>query len=199
MRIRHIFFPILIVFTAALVGCGAGSFFQTSPDGGERSWRKVAVFPAEAGGNAEAGAAVEAALVELMTANKLEVTMPPVLSAKLSARDLQRTVGDYTRKLYILNFSDPELSKQIGEALEIDAFVLPKVEYWGYSKKEGDKDIAKIGIGLILIEAKTGRVLWRGVKYETREYLLLKPPLAGVARDLLKKMVNEMLAAREKG
>ncbi len=192
MRRRRIFFLMIIFLAAVFAGCGAGSFFSASSEKGESSPGKVAVFPAEAMENAAAGAAVENILVELMAAAKSEVISPLILRPKLSGGDLQRLAGEYIRKLSILNFSDPELSKKIGETLEIDAFLLPKVEYWGYSKKEDGKDIAKIGIGLILIEAKTGRVLWRAIKYESREYLLLKPALADVARDLLKKMVNEM-------
>lgn len=196
MRRRYFLFPMLIVLAVFFVGCGAGNFFRTSSDDAEPSLGRVGLFPAEAGGNAEAGSVVDSTLVEFMTANKLQVISPSALSAMLRSRDLQRPVDDYIRKLRILNFSDPELCKKIGSALEIDTFLLSKVEYWGYSKKEGDKDIAKIGIGIILVDAKTGRVLWRGVKYELREYLLLKPALADVARSLLKKMIDEMLTKR---
>lgn len=183
----------IFIIAAAFLGCDALRQARVAPDGQEFPRGRIGLFPADVGRYEEARETVEKSLAELMKDRKTftEVLNPPVLINDLKTAEKQQLVNEYIRKLKILNFSDPEMSKSIGEALGIDAFLLSKVEYWGYST-EKDKDVAKIGLGLIMIEAKTGAILWRAVQYQSRDFLLIRPALADVARDLLKKMINQM-------
>lgn len=190
---RRGFVSLIFILVVASIGCDAARYGRVAPDGQEFARGRLGIFPAEVGRNEEARETIEKTLTELMKDRKTfqEVLNPPVLINDSKTGEKQQLVSEYMRKLLILNFSDPEMSKGIGEALGLDALLFSRVEYWGYSKDK-DKDIAKIGMGLILIEAKTGAVLWRAVQYQTREFLLIKPALTEVTRDLLKRMINEM-------
>jgi hypothetical protein len=43
-----------------------------------------------------------------------------------------------------------------------------------------------------MIEASTGKIMWKAGHHEAESYMLIKPDLANVAKDLIKTMVGEM-------
>jgi hypothetical protein len=104
---------------------------------------------------------------------------------------LRKAVFDYLAKLKTLNFSDLELSKKIGEMSGVEAFLVVQVDYWNYSK-ENDNKVAKVGIGIKTVDAGTGKIIWRAGHHEAEEYVLFKPKLPDVAKNLVKKMIKEM-------
>ena len=83
------------------------------------------------------------------------------------------------------------LSKKIGEKSQVDAFFVISIDFWSYTK-ENDKKIGKVGLGIKMIEASTGKIMWKAGHHKTESYMLIKPDLANVAKDLIKTMVGEM-------
>lgn len=185
---------IVLAFVAILLaGCGWTQYLRLSIPETPQKWGRVGIFPADGMAHKEAEGAVEGIIFDLMGVRLPpgEVIRPGTLRSRLNDEALRQMVADYSEKLYILNFSHPELSKKIGVALEVDTFLFSRIEYWGYSLDRKKRNEARVGMSLIAIEASSGRVLWRGVRYESRDFLFLKPELTGVARSLLRRMVAE--------
>ena len=105
--------------------------------------------------------------------------------------ELRKVYLDYISKLKAVNFSDPEMSKKIGEILKVDAFLIVNVDYWNYTKEEDD-NVGKVVIEIKMIDANTGKILWKAVHYVADKYTLFKPKLSEVAKSLVKKMIGEM-------
>jgi hypothetical protein len=105
--------------------------------------------------------------------------------------ELRKAMADYLSKLKLLNFSDPDLAKKIGELANVDAFLLLSVDSWNYTVENKDK-VAKVSIGMKLIEASTGKIMWKGGQHKAESYMLLKPELTSVARSVILDMVGFM-------
>ncbi len=52
--------------------------------------------------------------------------------------------------------------------------------------------MAKVGISITMIEAKTGKTIWRAAHSRTSEYVIIKPDLPDVARGLIREMIGHM-------
>jgi len=60
-----------------------------------------------------------------------DVVAADALNRQLQSNaDFRNLVIDYKAKLKTVNFSDPEISKKIGEMAKIDAFLVVNVDYW---------------------------------------------------------------------
>jgi hypothetical protein len=70
--------------------------------------------------------------------------------------------ADYTAKLKAVNFSDPDLSRRIGEICRVDAFLVVSLDYWNYTTEATDK-VGKIGLSMKLISAAEGGFFGRPV------------------------------------
>jgi len=113
--------------------------------------------------------------------------------AKLTERDatLRKAVADYLAKLKTVHFSDPDLSRHIGEACNADAFLVVDVNFWNYTT-QGDDTLAKAGFSMELIEARTGRIMWKADHCATKEYTWFKPDLTSFARSVARDMIDQM-------
>ncbi len=67
--------------------------------------------------------------------------------------------------------------------------MLVAVDYWNYTV-EKDKKLAKVSIGLKLIDAETGKIMWKAGHHLAESYMLLKPELSKVARSVVSDMVR---------
>jgi hypothetical protein len=104
---------------------------------------------------------------------------------------LRGRVVDYLTKLKTVNFSDPALSRDIGEDYHVEAFLVVNVDFWNYTVEGSDK-VAKVGFSVDLIEAKTGRIVWRAGHHEVEDYWIMKPDLSDLAKKVASMMINEM-------
>jgi len=89
-----------------------------------------------------------------------------------------------------VNYSDPGLSKKIGETLSIQAFLIVTVDAWSYTVENREK-VARAGLSMKLVEAETGRIAWQAGHDVMKEYSFLKPEL----KDLGRSVINVMIAA----
>ena len=62
------------------------------------------------------------------------------------------------------------------------------VDEWEYTV-EKDEKVAKVGMTMQLYEASTGKLMWKAGHAITESYMLIKPELPKVARDVVSKMV----------
>jgi hypothetical protein len=105
--------------------------------------------------------------------------------------ELRMAVSDYLTKRAKVNFSDPELSRRIGTLTGTEAFLITRADSWNYTV-EDDKKLAKVGISIAMVEAKTGKILWNASHNRVSDYLILKPDLADMARGVIREMTDRM-------
>ena len=172
---------------------GGLRYSKVSPEAKDFHPRGVAVLPADAKAFPQAKSSIDRLLAEVLADRKwFEVVGGEAIERRLATDEaLRQAVTDYLSKLDKVSYSDPELSSKIGELTRTDAFLLPQVDYWNYTT-EGDTKLAKVSLSIRMIEAKTGKTLWIAAHFKASDYLIIKPDLPDVARDLIREMVGYM-------
>lgn len=185
---------ILVIAVLSAVACGGLRFSQLDPAAKDYHPKRIAVFPADVGTYEEARNHIEQIVPGVLMDKKWfnDITDTASLNRQIQANDeLRKTMTDYLSKLQTLNYSDSSLSKKIGELTKTDAFLLVAIDYWNYTV-EKDKKLAKVSVGLKLIDAETGKIMWKAGHHLTESYMLLKPELSKVARSVVSDLVKEM-------
>ena len=185
---------ILIVLMLCLSACGGLRFSQLDPAAENYHPRRIAVFAADVGTYEEARLHIDQIVPGVLVEKKWfeDVVDASSLARQTAANpDLQNALASYLSKLRTLNFSDAELSKQIGDITKTDAFLLVSVDFWNYTT-EKDKKIARVGMAMRLIDAQTGKIMWKAGHTRDESYILLKPALTNVTGSLVSQMVGYM-------
>ena len=94
----------------------------------------------------------------------------------------------YFSRLEMTGQSDKEAAIKLGKALNVDSFLVVRVNSWEYIRKEGD-NIGRVGISLRLIDATTGNTVWKARHEESESYMFFRPNL----KDIANKLANEMI------
>jgi hypothetical protein len=188
---------VVILLSAAFlfVGCGANlRYSQAVPEAQDFHPKRIAAFPADPGTYPDTGGAVDR-IVSAVLVDKgwfADVASAEAVKRLLGTNeDFKKAYTEYLLKLKTVSFSDPDLSKRLSETIPTEAFLLVNVEYWNYTV-ENDNKLAKVGLGMRLVNAATGKVMWRAAHEEAREYKFFKPELPDVAKSLVKDMISGM-------
>ena len=182
------------LFLLAIAGCGGLRYSQVAPEAKDYRPKRVGVLPADVGTYEEARGVLDGIIAGDLVKRKWfeDVVAADTISRQFTVSDeLRKVVVDYLAKLRTVNFSDPEMSQKIGELVQVDAFLVVNLDYWQYTVEHGDR-LAKVGMGLKLIDAGTGIVMWKASHHETEKYRWVKPELAKVAKKLSAMMIDEM-------
>ena len=185
---------VLIICILSAIACGSLRFSQLAPEAKDFHPQRVAIFPADVGNYEEARGVVEKIVAGVLVEKKwfADVTDTENLNRQILANEeLRKAIREYLAKLNTLNFSDPDLSRKIGQLVKVDAFLLVSVDTWNYAV-EKDKKVAKVSMVMKLYEASTGNWMWKAGHHIAESYMLLKPDLSKVARDVARDMVKEM-------
>lgn len=185
---------ILIIAALCIVACGGLRFSQLDPAAKDYHPKRIAVFPADVGTHEEARHAIEQVVPGVLTEKMWfsDVVDTAGLNRQIQANDeLRKAMTEYLSKLQALNYSDPVLSQKIGELTKTDAFLLVSVDYWNYYVEKDDK-LGKVSIGLKMIDAQTGKTMWKAGHDEKEAYTFFKPELSKIARSVVKTMVKAM-------
>lgn len=177
-----------------LAGCGGLRYSQAAPEARDFHPQRIGVMPVDAGPYEEARGVADAVIAAVLVDKKwfADVVAADSINRQVQANDeLRRVVQDYLTKLKTVNFSDPALSRRIGDLCRVDAFLVTSVDYWNYTM-EGEKKVGKVGLGLKLVEASTGKVMWKAGHHDSSRYYLIKPDLKNVAESLFRTMIREM-------
>ncbi len=89
----------------------------------------------------------------------------------------------YYSKLETTGQSDKDMAIKVGQLVQADAVLVPKVNNWEYGRAEGD-NFGKVGLGLRLIDTSNGSVVWKGRHEKIETYMVFKPALKDIAEDL---------------
>lgn len=185
----------LVLLIMSLAACGGLRFSQVTPEAKDFHPQTIAIFPVEiVGSNEEARGSVEQIVAGVLAEKKWfsDIIDTESLNRQLLAnQELRQTMSDYISKLRTVNFSDPDLSKKMGNMAKVDAFLLVSVDIWNYTVEKGDK-VAKVSLGMKLYEASTGRIMWKAGHQIADSYILLKPDLPKVARNVVREMIDYM-------
>ncbi|MDD5170380.1 MAG: hypothetical protein PHN75_16310 [Syntrophales bacterium] len=198
MRKTGIASSIAVFIVIGIVACSGVKLrhIEANPDARNFHPKSIAVLPVDAGTYAEAKGIADAVILEALADTKWYgniVAGDKMQKLLLSDAEFQKAVLDYTMKLKTLGFSDPELSKKIGDTAKVDALLIANVEYWFYTK-EDDNNIAKVGMGITMIDANTGKQIWTAAHHidEIYRFSFSKPTLSEAAKKLAGLIVNAM-------
>jgi hypothetical protein len=177
-----------------ILGCGGLRYSQLALEAKDFSPKKVGVLPANVGTYEESRGVIDDIIASELVRRKWfqDVVAADSISRQLQANeDLRKAVMEYVAKLKAVNFSDPELSKRIGELSQVEAFLVVNVDYWQYTMEDREK-LAKVGMDIKMIDANTGIIMWKASHHETETYKWIKPELSKVAKKLAAVMIDEM-------
>jgi hypothetical protein len=188
---------VLLTFVLTTIACGGLRFSQLAPEANDFHPKKIAVLPIEMvrpEGTKEVKAEVEKNIEGALIEKKWFTGVVGTESFNtqlLANEELNKAMTEYLSKLQTVNFSDPDLSKKIGELLKVDALLMVSVDSWDYIVVKDDKK-AFVGMTMKLYEASTGKLMWKGGYDIKEDYMLIKPGLTKVARDVTRKLIAHM-------
>lgn len=185
---------ILAIAVLCAVACGELRYSQLDPAASSYHPRRIAVFPTSVGGYEEARKDMDQIVPSVLAGKKWfsEIVDPAGLNRRVQANEeLRIALTDYLSKLQTLNYSDASLTKKIGELTQTDAFLMTEVDDWNYMV-EKDKNFAKVSIALKLVDAESGKIMWKAGHDLKESYVFLKPDLSNIARNVVRDMVGKM-------
>lgn len=191
---KKVVVALLAILLAGILGCGGLRYNRVAPEAKDFHPRRIVVLPAEARAFPEARGIVDKVFAEVLNEQGwfTSVTGGEALLRRLETdADLRQTVQEYLAKRDKVTFSDPELSARIGALTGADALLLIRVDYWNYTTENDDK-VGKVGVSIEMIDPRQGNTLWSAGHSRADAYLLIKPELPDVARNLLRQMVAAM-------
>ena len=84
----------------------------------------------------------------------------------------------YFSRLEMTGQSDKESAIKLGKALNVDSFLVVRVNSWEYMRKEGD-NVGRVGLSLRLVDATTGTTVWKARHEKSSSYMFYRPNLEG--------------------
>jgi hypothetical protein len=181
--------PIITFF-----GCSGLRYSQVTPEAKDYHPKRVGVLPVDVGTYEEARGVIDQIIADVLVDKGwfTDVVTADTISNQIHTNEeLRKVYLDYISKLKAVSFSDPGLSKKIGEITKVDALLIANLDYWNYTKANDD-NVAKVDMGIKMVDTASGIILWKAGHQEVGSYMLIKPKLPDVARDLVRKMIKEM-------
>ena len=186
---RGIFFCILSLLIA---GCGGLQEVWEGPSAKVFRPQAIAVLPPMASQYDSAREDIQDVLSAALTrvAHIERVISPETVTDVFQAsKEAFDSLVFYFSRLEMTGHSDKEAAIKLGKALNVDSFIVVRVNAWEYARKEGD-NVGRVGLSLRLIDATTGTTVWKARHEKSSSYMFYRPNLKDVATDL----ANEMIA-----
>lgn len=176
-----------------LTGCGGLQEVWEGPSAATFKPKTVAVLPSMVGGYEGAREASQQVLVSALgkTRRYETVISPDQVNGAFAAKEASDLLAAYYSKLDTTGQSDPGMAIKLGQLVQADALLIPKVNNWEYGRAEGDS-FGKVGLGLRLVDASNGALVWKARHDKVKSYMVFKPALKDIAEDLAETMVKQM-------
>jgi hypothetical protein len=97
----------------------------------------------------------------------------------------------YFSRLEMTGQSDKDSAMKLGKALNVDSFLVVRVNSWEYMRKEGD-NVGRVGLSLRLVDATTGTTVWKARHERSSSYMFSRPNLKDIAKELAAEMIKSM-------
>ena len=177
---------------ALLAGCVGLQDMWESP--GAQSFRpgSIAVLPPIVGTFDESREPAQEVVTNALkkSTRYTEVLGPDEVNGPLAAsNETREALTSYLSGLETSGVSDKGAAAKLAQALKADALMVVKVNSWEYTRSEGNK-VAKVSLGLRLIDPKQGAIVWKARHTDTTSYMFFKPNLKDVAADLSAYMIK---------
>lgn len=177
----------------ALTGCGGLQEMWEGPTAETFRPKTIAVLPpivgAYEGARESSHAALSVALTK--TGRYVSVAAPSQVTSAFTSKEASDLLAAYYSKLETTGQSDSDMASKIGRLVEAEALLVLKVNNWEHSRAEGD-NFGKVGLGLRLIDASNGAMVWKARHDKVKTYSMFKPALKDIAEDLSREMVKHM-------
>jgi hypothetical protein len=185
---------IIIALTFVLSSCGGIRYSKTMKGAEDFHPKSVGIIEVRAGGYPEVKGTADEIVTEVLSEKKWfsKVISEKIIQEKMASDDGVKDIVDkYLMKLEKVSYSDPELSRKIGEIYAVDALLVVTVDFWTYTT-EGDDKVAKGGFSMDLVEAASGRIIWKAAHHKVKKYKFFEPDLSKLAKSISKKMITQM-------
>lgn len=108
-----------------------------------------------------------------------------------ASKDAFDSLVFYFSRLEMTGQSDKDAAIKLGKALNVDSFLVVRVNSWEYVRKEGD-NAGRVGLSIRLIDATTGTTVWKARHERSSSYMFFRPNLKGIAKELAEEMIKYM-------
>ncbi len=185
---------VLIGLVLLLNGCGGLQEVWEGP--GARVFRpqSIAVLPPMASQYDSAREDIQEVLaVALTRQGRIERVVSPenVTDIFQASKEAFDSLVFYFSRLEMTGQSDRDSATKLGRSLNVDSFLVVRVNSWEYVRKEGD-NVGRVGLSLRLIDATTGTTIWKARHERSNSYMFIKPSLKQIAKDLADEMIKYM-------
>jgi hypothetical protein len=179
-----------------LVVAGCGGLQEVWEGPGAKMFRPqaIAVLPPMASQYDNAREDIQGVLSEALnkTANVERVVSPEnVTDIFQASKEAFDALVFYFSRLEMTGQSDKDSAVKLGKALNVDSFLVVRVNSWEYVRKEGD-NVGKVGLSLRLVDATTGVTVWKARHERSSSYMFYRPNLKDVAKELADEMIKAM-------
>ncbi len=176
-----------------LTGCSGLQEMWEGPSAATFKPKTIAVLPSMVGGYEGAREASQQVLVSALgkTRRYETVVNSDQVNGAFAAKEASDLLAAYYSKLDTTGQSDPGMAIKLGQLVQADALLIPKVNNWEYGRAEGDS-FGKVGLGLRLVDANNGALVWKARHDKVKSYMVFKPALKDIAEDLAETMVKQM-------
>lgn len=185
---------VLVGLVLLLSGCGGLQEVWEGP--GARVFRpqSIAVLPPMASQYDSAREDIQEVLaVALHRQGRIERVVTPenVTDIFQASKEAFDSLVFYFSRLEMTGQSDKDSAIKLGQSLNVDSFLVVRVNSWEYVRKEGD-NVGRVGLSLRLIDATSGTTVWKARHERSDSYMFIKPSLKQIAKDLADEMIKYM-------
>ena len=194
MTRRHMFQLALSALILFIAGCGGLQEVWEGPSAKMFRPQAIAVLPPMASQYDSAREDIQDVLSSsLNKVASIERVVSPesVTDVFQSSKEAFDSLVFYFSRLEMTGQSDKESAIKLGKALNVDSFIVVRVNSWEYIRKEGD-NVGRVGLSLRLIDATTGITVWKARHEKSSSYMFYRPNLKDIAKDLSAEMIASM-------
>jgi len=190
----HARFGPLVLCLLLVSGCGGLQEAWEGPGAKVFHPQAIAVLPPMASQYDSAREDIQEVLAgALRKAGNIERVLPPetvtdIFQASKPAFD---SLVFYFSRLEMTGQSDKDSAIVLGKQLNVDSFLVVRVNSWEYVRKEGD-NVGRVGLSLRLVDATTGTTMWKARHERSSSYMFIRPNLKDIAKTLADEMIAYM-------
>jgi hypothetical protein len=185
---------VLCLLLLIVAGCGGLQEVWEGPGAKMFRPQAIAVLPPMASQYDNAREDIQGVLSEALNKTaKIERVVSPenVTDIFQASKEAFDALVFYFSRLEMTGQSDKDSAVKLGKALNVDSFLVVRVNSWEYMRKEGD-NVGRVGLSLRLVDATTGTTVWKARHERSSSYMFYRPNLKDVAKELADEMIKAM-------
>jgi PBP1b-binding outer membrane lipoprotein LpoB len=191
-HLRHAIF--LCLLSLLVVGCGGLQEVWEGPGANIFRPQAIAVLPPMASQYDSAREDIQEVLSDAVNKTvSIERVVSPenVTDIFQASKEAFDALVFYFSRLEMTGQSDKDSAVKLGKALNVDSFLVVRVNSWEYVRKEGD-NVGRVGLSLRLVDATTGITVWKARHERSSSYMFYRPNLKDIAKELAAEMIKAM-------